>query len=58
VDTKDFKEIPYTIQMNLETGTVWLNNHVSKEKIVVTEKDFHSIENCFLLINAKKKGLL
>jgi hypothetical protein len=56
MDTKDFKETMYTIQMDSESGTVWLNNHISKEKFILTEKDSNSIANCFKLINARKRA--
>jgi hypothetical protein len=58
VETKDFEEIPYTIQLDWEGSTVWLNNHVSKEKIVITERDSESIADGFRLLNARKAGLL
>jgi hypothetical protein len=57
METNDFKEIPYTIEIDWEGGTVWLNNHISKEKIVITEKDSKSISNAFALLAAKRKGL-
>lgn len=54
----EYKEILYTIEIDWRGSTVWLNNHVSKEKIVITERDLESIVNAFKLINAKKKGLI
>ncbi|ACA47006.1 hypothetical protein HYH96_18085 [Clostridium botulinum] len=57
METKDYGEIPYTIEIDWINETVWLNNHVAKEKIVVTEKDSKSIENAFKLIKAKRNGL-
>jgi hypothetical protein len=56
--SEDFKAIPYTIEIDWNGGTVWLNNHVSKEKIVITEKDSKSISSAFKLLEAKKKGLI
>ncbi|ACQ51272.1 hypothetical protein [Clostridium botulinum] len=58
METKDYGEIPYIIEIDWINETVWLNNHVDKEKIVVTEKDSKSIENAFKLIKAKRNGLL
>jgi len=55
--SENFKKVPYTIEVDWEGGNVWLNNHVSKEKIVVTKSDSESISNAFKLIEAKKKGL-
>jgi hypothetical protein len=56
MESEDFKSIPYTIEIDWNGGTVWLNNHVSKEKIVITEKDSESISNAFKLLEAKKNG--
>ena len=58
MDTKSYKEVHYTIQTDFESGTVWLNNYLSKEKIVITEKDSQSIANSFKLIKARKEGLI
>lgn len=55
MNTSEYKETPYTIEIDWEGGTVWLNNHISKEKLVVTEKDAKSILNAFQLINGKRK---
>jgi hypothetical protein len=57
MDTKDFKETVYTIQIDWDGGTVWLNNHASKEKFIVTQRDSKSIADAFKLIDAKNKGL-
>lgn len=54
--TTDYETIPYTMEIDWDNGTVWLNNHISKEKMVVTHKDMKSIVNSFLLIEAKQLG--
>lgn len=56
MNTEGFKEIPYTIEIDWKGGNVWLNNHTSKEKIVIKETDSISISNGFKLIKAKKEG--
>jgi hypothetical protein len=53
IDTENYKEIPYTSQIDWENGNVWLNNHITKEKIVITPKVFESIKNSFELIKHK-----
>jgi hypothetical protein len=57
MESEDFKSIPYTIAIDWKGGTVWLNNHISKEKIVITQRDSESISNAFKLLEAKRKGL-
>lgn len=57
MSTEKFKEVPYTIEVDWENGTVLLNNHISKEKIVLTKKDSESIASSFKLIEAKQKEL-
>ncbi len=32
METKDYGEIPYTIEIDWINETVWLNNHVAKRK--------------------------
>lgn len=54
----DYKEIIYTIQIDWEGGTVWLNSPISKERIVITEKDLNSITHNFKLLEARRKGLI
>jgi hypothetical protein len=56
MESEDFKSIPYTIEIDWNGETVWLNNHVSKEKIVITDRDSESIYNAFKLLEAKKNG--
>lgn len=58
MNTSEYKEVPYTIELDWEGGTVWLNNHILKEKMIVTEKVAKSIINSFLLINGKREGVL
>lgn len=53
MNTKDFKEMPYTIEIDWETGNVWLNIHTSQEKIVITKKDLNSIKRGFDVFNIK-----
>lgn len=54
MDTKGYKAVPYTIETDWEGGTVWLNNHVTKEKMVITEEDSKSIAMSFALLEAKR----
>ena len=56
--TENYKEVLYTIEVDWKGGTVWLNNHVSKEKIVLTYKDFEGIKSDFKLLDARAKGLI
>lgn len=58
MNTKEYQEIPYSIEIDWEGGTVWLNIHIIQEKIVLTEKDAKSIMNDFELIKAKKNGFI
>ena len=58
LETENFKEIPYTIEMDWNGGVVWLNNHVAKERLVVSKKDADSISTAFKLMDAKKKGMI
>ncbi|MEG7377879.1 hypothetical protein V5785_00710 [Bacillus subtilis] len=57
MESKEFKSVPYTIEVDWNGGTVWLNNHISKKKIVITQRDYESISKAFKLLEAKKKGL-
>jgi hypothetical protein len=54
--TEDYKEASYTIEIDWKGGTVWLNNHISKEKLVISERDAEYISDCFKSIEAKKNG--
>lgn len=54
----EYKKVPYTIQTDFDSGVVWLNNYLSKERIAITEKDSRSIANGLKLIKARKKGLI
>jgi len=56
METKDYKVVPYTMEIDWDSRTVWINNHMSKEKMVITDKDAKSIVNSFLLIEAKQLG--
>lgn len=54
----NYKTVPYTIEIDWKGGTVWLNIPMSKEKIIITEKDSKSISDSFKLISAKKQGII
>ncbi|WCK57242.1 hypothetical protein PP175_29060 (plasmid) [Aneurinibacillus sp. Ricciae_BoGa-3] len=58
MESENFKEVPYTIEIDWKCGAVWLNLPLSKEKIIVSEKDSKSISDAFKLINAKKEGII
>ncbi|MCT6515395.1 hypothetical protein ACFVL4_23530 [Bacillus subtilis] len=58
METVNFKQVPYTIEIDWEGGKVWLNLPHSKEKLILTDKDSKSILNAFALINAKKNGVI
>lgn len=55
MEKNDFQSVPYTIEMDWQGCTVWLNLPLSKEKIVITEKDSKSISEAFKLISAAQK---
>jgi len=52
--SENFKQVPYTIEIDWTGGVVWLNLPLSKEKIIVSEKESKSISRAFTLINATK----
>lgn len=55
--TENYKDTPYTIQTSFETGTVWLNNHLTKEKLVLTEEDAASIARSFEIMKNERERL-
>ncbi|WP_293396202.1 hypothetical protein [Peptoclostridium sp.] len=57
MDTREYREVLYTIEVDWKGERVWLNNHVSKEKLVLTEKDSEYIYDCFQDLKAKRMGL-
>ncbi|TWJ95210.1 hypothetical protein [Bacillus licheniformis] len=56
--SENFKQVPYTIEIDWKGGVVWLNLPLSKEKIIVSEKESKSILRAFALLNAKKQGII
>lgn len=43
LDTRNYLNQDYTIQ--LINGQIWLNNHINRTKIVLTEKEINHINN-------------
>jgi hypothetical protein len=52
---KEFKEVPYTIELNWETGNVELNIFPNKEKLVINKKVAQSIMNCIKLYEMEQR---
>lgn len=55
---KEFKEVPYTIELDWTTGNVELNMHLRKEKLVITKKDAQSIMNAVNLYEMEQRRKL
>lgn len=52
---KEFKEVPYTIELNWKTGNVGLNIFPNKEKLVINNKAAQSIMNCIKLYETEQR---
>lgn len=55
-NSREYKEVPCTIEMSPNEMAVWLNLPLSKERIVLTENDSKSIAASFKLLKAMRKG--
>lgn len=51
-DTNNYLNQDYTIQ--LINGQIWLNNHINRTKIILTEKEINHINNLMSVYKNKK----
>ena len=53
MSTEEYKIRPYTIELDWEKEVVWLNNHITQEKLIISERDAQSISDAFKLFKVK-----